>query len=81
MSNIVPDWQYMAYYGGDVAWAGKGDKATLYRLTKIHNRKWLIEHGGNFFRQWTELGEASSKEEAEAMVFIHASDETAPESV
>lgn len=62
------DWNYLAYYGGNVAWC----KGNMYRLTEIHKRKWVIEVGGNFFRQWEDVGEASSKREAEEMIELHA---------
>lgn len=66
------EWRQSKFYGGKVAWFN----GTLYRVTKINDRKYAIDHGGNFYNIWKALGEASSMREAEDMCSIHSEGNT-----
>lgn len=66
MSSV--DWRNSKYYEGKVAWFN----GTLYRVTKINNNNYELESGGNFYKQWAHVGNASSMREAEDVCRIHS---------
>lgn len=65
------DWRESKHYGGKIAWFN----GFLYRLTNPRRAEYMVEFGGEFFRQWKSVGTASSRIEAEAMCLIHSEEQ------